>query len=324
MIGRADLLRVRRDVQLSKTAALNLNPLVQLPDTRSDRQWLHHEKVHSNGPVLDDQLLQDPEIQAALQNQTPVEKTMPVFNTDRTVGARLAGAIAKRYGNSGFGGQISLNFQGSAGQSFAAFNLPGMRLRLVGEANDYVGKGMHGGEIVIQPSPEATYDPALNVIIGNTCLYGATGGSLFANGQAGERFAVRNSNAQAVIEGAGDHCCEYMTGGVVVILGKTGRNLGAGMTGGLAYVLDLEGDFPTKVNPEIVQIQRVLTVRGEAQLKTLIQKHAEQTGSPKAQQILNNWSEFLPKFWQVVPPSEADAPETNPETEAAKVLVPVQ
>ncbi len=183
-----------------------------------------------------------------------------MINTDRTVvGARLAGAVAKQYGNTGFSGQITLNFHGSVGQSFGAFNLPGITLNLEGEANDYVGKGMHGGEIVIKPSAAATYDPAKNVIIGNTCLYGATGGSLFARGLAGERFAVRNSSGKAVIEGAGDHCCEYMTGGVVVVLGPVGCNVGAGMTGGLAYFLDEDGSFPTKVNPEIVQIQRVKT-----------------------------------------------------------------
>ncbi len=195
-----------------------------------------------------------------------------------------------------------------------------MTLNLTGEANDYVGKGIHGGEIIIKPSPTATFKAADNVIIGNTCLYGATGGSLFANGRAGERFAVRNSKANAVIEGAGDHCCEYMTGGTIVVLGPTGRNVGAGMTGGLAYFLDEEGNFPTKVNPEIVQIQRVITKAGEQQLKDLIQAHGERTGSMKAQAILEDWSSYLPKFWQVVPPSEADQPEANLQVESGKVL----
>lgn len=324
LIGRADLLKVRDSVKLSKTQALNLDCLTQLPDTHEDRAWLNHEQVHSNGPVLDDQLLSDPEIQAAIRNHASVEKTIPLVNTDRTVAARLAGAIAQRYGNTGFEGQITLNFRGSAGQSFGAFILPGVTLNLEGESNDYVGKGMHGGEIVVKPAANITYDPAQNVIIGNTCLYGATGGFLFANGQAGERFAVRNSQAQAVIEGTGDHCCEYMTGGIVVVLGRSGRNVGAGMTGGLAYFLDEDGSFPTKVNPEIVQIQRVITASGEAQLKSLIQAHAERTGSAKAQAILAQWPEFLNKFWQVVPPSEKDTPEANPEMSEEKVLTPVQ
>uniref|UniRef100_B8HTZ7 glutamate synthase (ferredoxin) n=1 Tax=Cyanothece sp. (strain PCC 7425 / ATCC 29141) TaxID=395961 RepID=B8HTZ7_CYAP4 len=323
--GRADLLQVRPGVALTKTTSLNLDCLTQLPDVRTDRSWLTHETVHSNGPVLDDQLLSDPDIQAAIRDQGEVVKTVEIVNTDRTVGARLSGAIAKRYGNSGFDGQITLNFQGSAGQSFGALILPGMKLNLEGEANDYVGKGMHGGEIAIKPPAQASYVAADNVIIGNTCLYGATGGYLFANGQAGERFAVRNSKAQAVVEGAGDHCCEYMTGGVVVVLGKTGRNVGAGMTGGLAYFLDEDGSFPTKVNPEIVKLQRICTQVGEQQLHELIQAHADRTGSPKAKQILANWSDYLGQFWQVVPPSEANSPEASPEAEAAeKVLTPVQ
>ncbi|HEY9633649.1 MAG TPA: glutamate synthase-related protein [Coleofasciculaceae cyanobacterium] len=324
IIGRADLLKVREEVKLTKTAALNLDCLTQLPDTRNERSWLLHEEVHSNGPVLEEQLLADPEIQEAIRNQGTVTKDVAIVNTDRSVGARLAGAIAKQYGDTGFGGQITLNFKGSAGQSFGAFNLPGLTLVLEGEANDYVGKGMHGGEIVIKPSADATYDPSENVIIGNTCLYGATGGVLFANGGAGERFGVRNSAGQSVIEGAGDHCCEYMTGGVIVVLGKVGRNVGAGMTGGLAYFLDEDGSFPAKVNPEIVQIQRVTTPAGEQQLFDLIQAHAERTGSPKAKRILANWSESLPQFWQVVPPSEADSPEANPNTVEERELTPAQ
>ncbi|PMB53985.1 glutamate synthase subunit alpha [Fischerella thermalis CCMEE 5201] len=321
IVGRADLLKVRQDVHLNKTQALNLDCLLQLPDTKTDRSWLVHEEVHSNGVVLDDQLLADPDIQAAISNHTVVTKTVPVVNTDRTVGARLAGAIASQYGDDGFGGQIHLNFQGSVGQSFGAFNLPGMILTLEGEANDYVGKGMNGGEIIIKPPAIANYDSSQNVIIGNTCLYGATGGMLFANGLAGERFAVRNSKGTAVIEGAGDHCCEYMTGGVVVVLGKVGRNVGAGMTGGLAYFLDEDGNFPELVNREIVTIQRVMTAAGEKQLKELITVHLLRTESPKAKMILENWQEFLPKFWQLVPPSEADGPEANPQQE--KQLSPV-
>lgn len=311
LIGRADLLKVRESVTLTKTPALNLDCLTKLPDTREDRSWLIHEPVHSNGPVLDDQLLSDPEIQTAIAQQTTVSKTVRVVNTDRTVGARIAGEIAQQYGNSGFGGQLTLNLEGAVGQSFGAFNLPGMILNLRGEANDYVGKGMHGGEIVIVPPAGVTYNPSENVIIGNTCLYGATGGSLFACGQAGERFAVRNSQAQAVVEGTGDHCCEYMTGGVIVVLGHTGRNVAAGMTGGLAYFLDEDGSFPTKVNPEIVKIQRVTTPAGEQQLKDLIVAHVDRTGSAKAKAILANWSEYLPQFWQVVPPSEKDSPEAS-------------
>jgi glutamate synthase (ferredoxin) len=311
VIGRADLLTVRSEVRLNKTQALNLDCLTKLPDAKVNRSWLVHEKVHSNGPVLDDQLLADADIQAAIQNQGEVSKTVTVVNTDRTVGARLTGAIAHKYGDNGFTGQINLNFQGSVGQSFGAFNLDGVILNLVGEANDYVGKGMNGGDIIIKPPANATYNPAENVIVGNTCLYGATGGVLFANGLAGERFAVRNSKGTAVIEGAGDHCCEYMTGGVIVVLGKVGRNVGAGMTGGLAYFLDEVGNFPDFVNHAIVKVQRVVSEAGAKQLYELIQTHAQKTGSPKAQEIIANWEVYLPKFWQLVPPSESDSPEAK-------------
>ena len=324
VIGRADLLTQREDIALTKTSTVSVKCLTDLPDTSRDRSFLNHEEVHSNGPVLDDQLLADPEIQACIANQGKITKDVAVLNTDRGVGARLAGAIAKKYGNNGFEGQITLNFKGAAGQSFGAFNLPGITLNLVGEANDYVGKGMHGGEIIITPPADATYNPAENVIVGNTCLYGATGGTLFANGWAGERFGVRNSKGQAVIEGAGDHCCEYMTGGVIVVLGRVGRNVGAGMTGGLAYFLDEDSQFPAKVNPEIVKMQRVTTSAGEQQLKALIQAHVDRTGSAKAKTILANWSDFIGKFWQVVPPSEEDTPETNPDAVAERELSPVQ
>ncbi len=321
VIGRSDLLQPRENVELTKTQSLNLDALLNLPDVSRDRSWLQHEEVHSNGSILDEQLLNDPEIITAMANHGQVSKSIKIVNTDRAVGGRIAGKLAKQYGDTGFEGQLNFNFYGSAGQSFGAFNLPGMNLTLTGEANDYVGKAMHGGEIVIVPSKEANYDPAHNAIIGNTCLYGATGGYLYANGQAGERFAVRNSFGYAVIMGAGDHCCEYMTGGVVVVLGKTGRNVGAGMTGGIAYFLDEEDNLPAKVNTEIVSYQRIATKDGEAQLKELIANHAERTGSEKARHILDHWDTYLPKFWQIVPPSEAETAVANPEfSEQEKTL----
>ncbi|WP_017307228.1 glutamate synthase-related protein [Spirulina subsalsa] len=318
IIGRSDLLKARENNPVSKTQGLNVTCLT-LPPVTEERSWLVHEAVHSNGPVLDDELLADAEVLEAITDQGQITKTVNIVNTDRSVGARLAGEIAKRYGDEGFAGQLNLNFQGAAGQSFGAFNLPGMILHLTGEANDYVGKGMHGGEIIITPPANAPYNPADNAIVGNTCLYGATGGTLYANGRAGERFAVRNSLGQAVIEGAGDHCCEYMTGGVIVVLGSCGRNVGAGMTGGLAYFYDESGRFPSHVNPEIVKIQRVVTPAGEQQLKGLIEAHVEKTGSAKGRAILADWEQALPKFWQVVPPSEADSPEAG-EVSADKAL----
>ncbi|CCI28653.1 Ferredoxin-dependent glutamate synthase 2 [Microcystis aeruginosa PCC 9809] len=319
VIGRADLLKVRSDARLTKTESLNLDCLLNLPDGRGDRSWLQHEEVHSNGAVLDDDILADSEIKQAIEQQGTVSKTYRIVNTDRSVGARIAGVIAQKYGNDGFEGEIKLNFQGAAGQSFGAFNLPGVNLHLEGEANDYVGKGIYGGEIVILPPQNANYQPEDNAIIGNTCLYGATGGVLYANGRAGERFAVRNSTAKAVIEGAGDHLCEYMTGGVIVVLGSVGRNVGAGMTGGLAYILD--PSLPEKLNPEIVKIQRVGTAAGAEQLKSLIEAHVERTNSPKGKLILANWDSYLGQFWQVVPPSEADSPEA--QISAEKTLTSV-
>ncbi|MGB7378485.1 MAG: glutamate synthase large subunit [Rivularia sp. (in: cyanobacteria)] len=313
VIGRADLMKMREGVELTKTRALNLDCLVKLPSTKENRSWLQHESVHSNGAVLDDELLADAEIQNAINQHSEINKTVSAVNTNRTIGSRIAGVIASKYGDTGFKGQINLNFTGSVGQSFGAFLLKGMKLTLMGEANDYVGKGMNGGEIIIKPPSVATYEPSENTIIGNTCLYGATGGMLFATGKAGERFGVRNSSCSAVIEGAGDHCCEYMTGGVIVVLGQVGRNVGAGMTGGLGYFLDEEGNFPKLINPEIVSIQRVVTEAGEKQLKDLIAAHLERTESAKAKMILDSWQQFLPKFWQLVPPSEAASAQANSE-----------
>ena len=321
VIGRADLLIQSSQVHIAKTNGLDLNCLINLPNVKEDRSWLEHGDVHTNDKVLDDEILADDAIQSAIANHGTVAKDWKIINTDRSVGGRISGAIASEYGNSGFGGEISLIFKGSAGQSFGAFNLPGMKMIISGEANDYVGKGMHGGEIIIAPSSKSSYDAGSNVIIGNTCLYGATGGVLYANGRAGERFAVRNSLAKAVIEGAGDHCCEYMTGGLVIVLGEVGRNVGAGMTGGLGYFLDENNSFPDKVNPEIVKIQRVESDAGAKQLKEAIEQHLAKTGSAKAKAILADWDNYLGKFWQVVPPSEADRAEAN--VEANKTLTSV-
>merc|ERR1712032_624666 len=208
---------------------------------------------------------------------------------DRAFGGRIGGYVAYRYGDSGFAGSVNINLKGSAGQSFSCFIVSGINLT---------------------PS-DLGCAPSDSVIVGNTALYGATGGRLFANGRAGERFAVRNSMADAVVEGTGDHCCEYMTGGCVVVLGPCGRNVGAGMTGGLGYFYDEDGSFPSKLNPEIVNMQKVQTSAGELQLKRLISDHHEKTGSPKAKMVLDNWEAELPKFWQIVPPSESNTPEAN-------------
>ena len=313
LIGRVELLEVKDKINISKTKYLKINTLfnqVQNSDARyqpRDADIL----VHTNGPVLDDELLADPSILEAINNQSEIIKQIKIINTNRTVGARISGKIAKLYGNYGFQGKINLTFQGSAGQSYGAFICQGMNFTLLGEANDYVGKGMNGGELIIMPPAGFTYAAAKQVIIGNTCLYGATGGYLFANGCAGERFAVRNSLAQAVVEGVGDHACEYMTGGVIVVIGEAGRNIGAGMTGGLAYFLDEDNNLLPKINTEIVKLQKIKTQEGEAQIKDLLLMHVQKTGSIKAQKILDAWSEYINLFWQIVPPSEVDHPITN-------------
>jgi glutamate synthase (ferredoxin) len=306
LIGRSELLRPRA-VKLAKTQALDLSCLLEPIPAASDRGWLRHDATaHGNGPILEDRLLADAEVLAAIDHHGRVARTIPIVNTDRSVGARLAGEIAARHGNTGFAGQLDLSFEGAAGQSFGAFLLQGMNVRLVGEANDYVGKGINGGRITVVP-PAGGHDPASQVILGNTCLYGATGGELFALGRAGERFGVRNSGARTVVEGAGDHCCEYMTGGVVVVLGSTGRNIAAGMTGGVAFILDQDGRLAERVNREIVAITELTTTEQEALLKPLLDAHLEATGSSKAAAILADWPSWKGRFKLLVPPSEKAA-----------------
>jgi len=303
LIGRTDFL-TPRELVLAKTRSLDLSCLLESIPEASDRLWLHHDvEAHGNGPILEDSLLTDPEVAAAIDGHGEVSRTLPIVNTDRSVGARLAGEIAARHGNRGFEGRLDLTFEGAAGQSFGAFLLQGMELRLVGDANDYVGKGINGGRIVVVPPPGGT-DPGGKVILGNTCLYGATGGELFALGRAGERFAVRNSGARSVVEGAGDHCCEYMTGGVVVVLGSTGRNVAAGMTGGVAFLLDETGGLADRLNAETVALCELSTLEQEALLRPLLEAHLAHTGSARAAAILADWSTWRSRFKVLVPPSE--------------------
>jgi glutamate synthase (ferredoxin) len=289
LIGRNELLQPRQ-VSLEKTASLDLTTLLAAVPGSDARDWLQHAPAaHGNGPVLEDQLLSDADLMAAIDGHGAICRDLEIVNTDRSVCARLAGEIAARHGNRGFLGQLQLNFRGAAGQSFGAFLVQGMDVRLQGEANDYIGKGMNSGRIVMVPEPGAMA-PGDQVILGNTCLYGATGGEVFVHGRAGERFAVRNSGARAVVEGAGDHCCEYMTGGVVVVLGSTGRNVAAGMTGGVAFLLDEDGGLADRVNPEIVEICCLDTADQEAVLKPLLEAHRTLTGSERAATILDDWS----------------------------------
>jgi glutamate synthase (ferredoxin) len=303
LIGRTELLAPRA-VALAKTTALDLSCLLDPIPQAAGRAWLRHDaEAHGNGAILEDTLLADPALLAAIEGQARLERNLAIVNTDRSVGARIAGEIAARHGNTGFTGRLDLTFRGAAGQSFGAFLLQGMNVRLVGEANDYVGKGINGGRITVVPPPGGS-DPGSKVILGNTCLYGATGGELFALGRAGERFGVRNSGARTVVEGAGDHCCEYMTGGVVVVLGSTGRNVAAGMTGGVAFLLDEEGDLERRINQETVTIEALNTAEQEALLKPLLEAHLEATGSSRAAQVLADWPSWRARFKVLVPPSE--------------------
>ena len=303
LIGRSELLQPRA-VALTKTSALDLSCLIDPIPAAADRSWLKHDaEAHGNGQILEDQLLADAEVMSAISSHGRLARTMEIVNTDRSVGARISGEIAARHGNTGFQGQLDLTYLGAAGQSFGAFVLQGMNVRLVGEANDYVGKGLNGGRLTVVP-PAGVNDPGNQVILGNTCLYGATGGELFAVGRAGERFGVRNSGAKTVVEGAGDHCCEYMTGGVVVVLGSTGRNVAAGMTGGVAFILDESGGLAERVNPEIVAIAELTTPEQEALLRPLLQAHLEATGSARAAAILADWDGWRGRFKLLVPPSE--------------------
>ena len=314
IIGNTSLLKSNL-IGLTKTTHLNLDSLLSHIPLLSTLQY-PKMYTNSNGLVLDDILLNDPDLLHAILNHGSYIRHVKVLNTDRTIGARISGKIAQKYGNYGFQGIINLVFQGTVGQSFGAFICKGMKLTVIGEANDYVGKGMNGGEIIILPPEDNKNDASSQVILGNTCLYGATGGILFANGQAGERFAVRNSLANAVIEGVGDHPCEYMTGGIVIVLGQSGRNIGAGMTGGIAYFLDEKKDLLSKVNQEIVKVQKVVTREGEHQLLNLIKLYAKNTCSVKAYQIIDDWDNFLPMFWQLVPPAEISSPITDPKLSA--------
>ena len=261
----------------------------------SQQEW-----NNPGGSTLDDTILQD--AAAGIAGEQQVSLTYDVRNHMRSIGARVAGAIADKHTDAGLrAGSVALTFKGSAGQSFGAFCVPGMSLTLHGEAQDYVAKCMTGGEIVVLSSPDADLPSEKNVLIGNTCLYGATGGSLFVAGQAGERFAVRNSGAEAVVEGAGDHCCEYMTRGVVAVLGEVGHNFGAGMAAGIAYVLDEKNTFSRRYNPEMIDIEPLTDGEDISTLQHLLSRHVAVTGSPRGKAILDNLDRYLPMFWKVFP-----------------------
>ncbi|MGZ8189245.1 MAG: glutamate synthase-related protein, partial [Methylosarcina sp.] len=329
MIGRSDRLDMQCAINHWKTEGLDFSRIFYRPEVDNSTAVYHSEmQDHGLDKALDHFLIA--KAKPALENAEPVLINTPIRNINRTFGAMLSGEVAKRYGHKGLPEDtIAINVKGTAGQSFGAFLAQGISIQLEGDGNDYVGKGMSGGRIAIFPPKECAINAAENIIVGNTVLYGAISGECYFNGIAGERFAVRNSGAIAVVEGVGDHGCEYMTGGVVVVLGQTGRNFAAGMSGGVAYVLDEDGSFNIRCNLAMVELEPIpaeddtlevvahqggdmethgrvnimsdMTRYDAQRLKHLIQNHKHYTGSPRAQHILENWHEYLPHFVKVMP-----------------------
>jgi glutamate synthase (NADPH/NADH) large chain len=314
LIGRSDLLDMREGVLHWKARGLDFSRIFHMPAVGDGVARAHCEtQDHNIAGALDHQLIA--RAQPALEHGQPVSFAMAVRNSNRTVGAMLSHEVARRHGHAGLpDNSIHVRMTGIAGQSFGAFLARGITLELTGEANDYVGKGLSGGKIVVKPPEGFKGAPDANIIVGNTVLYGATEGEVYFRGVAGERFCVRNSGATAVVEGAGDHCCEYMTGGTVVVLGRTGRNFAAGMSGGIAYVLDMDEAFAKHCNTAMVALEQVLPAAGQADdgtrhkgmadeilLKALVEKHRDETGSAMAERVLADWPTFRARFVKVFP-----------------------
>jgi glutamate synthase (ferredoxin) len=297
-IGRVECLR-QRTTDDERANALDLAPLLAVPaDPAAPRRFVARVDIQRPRSELDARLLAD--AYPVIWEGRDVELAYAITNADRTVGASLGGAIGLEWGEVLPPGSVSVRFTGSAGQSFGAFLAEGVSLELVGEAQDYVGKGQGGGRIVVRPPADDAGDP---VLAGNTVLYGATGGQLFVAGRVGERFCVRNSGATAVVEGTGDHACEYMTGGTVVVLGPFGYNLGAGMTGGQAYVYDPDHVLVGRMNPQLVDAARLDDAEA-AELRFLVERQRELTGSARAGGMLADWDATLRDFWRVAPVGE--------------------
>ena len=304
LIGRTDLLDVLPG-DTERQQYLDLSPLLGSSHIPADKpQFCEVDK----NPPFDKGELAEKMVEMALpaiRDQAGGEFALDICNCDRSIGARISGEIAKLHGNQGMAASpITFRFKGTAGQSFGVWNAGGLNLYLEGDANDYVGKGMTGGKVTIVPPAGSPFETQHSAIVGNTCLYGATGGKLFAAGTAGERFAVRNSGAHAVVEGTGDHCCEYMTGGFVCVLGKTGYNFGSGMTGGFAYVLDMDNSFVDKLNHELVEIQRISGEAMEAyrsHLARVLGEYVDETGSEWGRELFENLDDYVRRFWLVKP-----------------------
>ena len=301
LVGRVDMLQTEEVINHWKARGIDLTNILHKPDV-PDHIAIHHcdKQDHGLEHALDNRLIDS--CREAIEDQHPVSFDCKIVNINRTVGTMLSSEIARKYGLKGLPeGTIEIKFRGSAGQSFGAFLAHGVDFTLVGDANDYVGKGLSGGRIVIRPSRKATFVPEENIIIGNVVLYGAIKGEAYFRGIAGERFCVRNSGARTVVEGIGDHGCEYMTGGRVVVLGRTGRNFAAGMSGGVAYIWDKDGDFKDRCNMGMVELFPVEEQSDIDELKKLIQNHYEYTGSTVADAVLSNWDQTLPQFVKVFP-----------------------
>ncbi|MBN1268520.1 MAG: glutamate synthase large subunit [Kiritimatiellae bacterium] len=300
LVGRSDLLEVNGAITFWKARGLDFSKIFYQPEAGPNDVRRTVAQEHELETALDHEIL--PKVADAIESLKPVTVSLPIRNVHRTVGTMISSRIAGKYGGRGLPDDtITLRFQGSAGQSFAAFCSKGMTFVLEGEANDYLGKGLSGAKIVVKPAPGAEFDPAENIIIGNVAFYGATSGEAYICGQAGERFAIRNSGATAVVEGIGDHGCEYMTGGRVAILGPTGVNFGAGMSGGLAYVYDETGLFDDRCNLGMIDLELMTDPADQQELRHMIENHVKHTASRRGQAILDNWESALPHFVKVFP-----------------------
>jgi glutamate synthase domain-containing protein 3 len=300
MVGRVDMLERARDIDHWKAKELDLSAILYQPDVGAHVATRCVEKQdHNIANKIDHKFVEA--ARAALEHKRPVVYESAIRNVDRTACTILSAEVSRRHGIEGLPDDtITLKLHGSAGNSFAAFLAPGISIDLEGDANDYFGKGLSGGRIAIYPPKESSFVPEENIVIGNVSLYGATSGEVYVRGLAGERFGVRNSGATAVVEGVGDHGCEYMTRGTVVVLGPTGRNFAAGMSGGVAYVLDVEGLFRTNVNPASVELDP-LDAEDERTVRALIEKHVAMTGSEHGRRILEDFAQESRRFIRVMP-----------------------
>jgi glutamate synthase (NADPH) large chain len=318
MIGRVDRLNVRPAVNHWKARGLDFSAILHQPDGASDapRRRMRAQD-HGLEHAIDHAIIAH--CADALERKTPVSMSLPIGNAHRTVGTMLGYEVTRRHGADGLPEDtIRLQFTGSAGQSFGAFVPRGITLRLEGDSNDYVGKGLSGGKVIVYPPRQATFVPEENILIGNVALYGATSGEAYFRGVAGERFAVRNSGAHAVVEGVGDHGCEYMTGGRVIVLGRTGRNFAAGMSGGVAYVLDAAGDFRLRCNHELVDLEPLEQLEDIELVRSLVERHVQYTGSEHGARLLAGWSRAAAMFVKIMPRDFKRALEAEARTAAAR------